>query len=214
MSAVARRRLLDWVVWVAVAVLAAGIAGLTYFVQRQGDQLDAMATALADEQSAAEGRGETPVAPDPEALLDDPSYEGPEAQPPPTGEQVLAAVEDYFRNNPVESVEPTAVAIAAAVSNYLTEHPPAPGEPGPPPTAEQIATAVQEYLTANPPASGPPGPQGERGPPPTAEEVAAGVEAYLVDHPLPMCPQGYEATVETILTTSGTVEAVICTTVD
>jgi hypothetical protein len=205
-----RRGIIQWAVIVVALVL---IGLILYKVNIQANRVDALAEALGDEQSAAEGRGETPVAPDPKDLLEDPDYRGPQGEPgpPPTDAQVFAAVESYFRANPVESVEPTPTAIAAAVSNYLTEHPPAPGEPGPPPTAEQISTAVADYLTENPPASGPPGPQGERGPPPSPEDVAAAVEDYLTDHPLPMCPEGYEASAETVLTTDGPIQAVICT---
>jgi hypothetical protein len=205
-----RNRVLIAVVALAVAIGAIGYGALSSWLRAEdekdrADEAVVAAEALCQQVEAA---GYTCVK-DPDSLRGEPGPAG-EQGPPPSDEQVYAAVESYFSVNPVEAVEPTPSAIAAAVSNYLTENPPADGERGPGPTAEQIATAVADYLTANPPASGPPGPQGERGPPPTAEEVAAAVESYLSDHPLPMCPTGYEASAETVLTTDGPIEAVIC----
>jgi hypothetical protein len=146
------------------------------------------------------------------------------AGPPPTDEQVAAAVEDFFRLNPVEDGEsPSPAAIAAAVTNYLAEHPPEQGEPGPAPTAEQIAAAVETYLLANPAPAGPPGPagadgadgeDGEDGHTPTAEELAAAtaaaVEDYIEEHPIPVCPAGSSAEPLTVLTTGGTADIVGC----
>lgn len=152
--------------------------------------------------------------------------EGPQgpAGPPPTDEQVAAAVEDFFRLNPVEDGEsPSPAAIAAAVTNYLAEHPPEQGEPGPGPTAEQIAAAVEAYLLANPAPAGPQGPagadgedgeDGEDGHSPTAEELAAAaataVEAYIEEHPIPVCPSGSSAEPLTVITTGGTADIVGC----
>lgn len=143
------------------------------------------------------------------------------AGPPPTDEQVAAAVADFFQRNPVEDGEsPSPAAIAAAVTNYLAEHPPEQGEPGPAPTAAQIASAVEAYLIANPAPAGPPGPagadgeDGEDGHTPTAEELAAAaaaaVEAYIEEHPIPVCPAGSSAEPLTVLTTGGTADIVGC----
>lgn len=64
--------------WVLVAVvLAVGIYGYGLLSAR----LDSALSALGDEQQAAEARGETPVAPKPSELMDDPTY-----SPGPRGE--------------------------------------------------------------------------------------------------------------------------------
>lgn len=76
-----RRRATD-IAWIAGIVAAAVLLGwLLYSVQKQGAQLDAVTAALGDEQQAAEDRGDTPVAPGPSELLDDPTY-----SPGPKGE--------------------------------------------------------------------------------------------------------------------------------
>lgn len=224
MSKTTRRRMADWG-WIAVGVLAAVLLAWTLTqVQTQADRIDALKEALEDEQSAAEARGETPVAPDPDELIEDPEYRGPKGDPgpPPSDEQVYAAVEAYFEAHPVEAEAPSPAAIAAAVSNWLSQHPPDQGERGPGPTAQQVAAAVQEYLTLNPPPAGPPGEDGKdgtdgkdgaegpQGPGPTPEEIAAEVEAYIEEHPLPICPAGSAAEPHTILTTGGSIDAVVC----
>lgn len=201
------------------AILLAAFALVWTAVQseRQGAQIEALYAALGDEQSAAEQRGEEPVAPPPEDLIEDPEYDEPETPAPkgPTDAQVYAAVQSYFEANPVTVEGPSAAEIAAAVADYLAEFPPGP-------TPEQVSTAVAEYLTAHPPApgedgedgaSGPPGPpgaQGDPGRPPTAEEVAAEVQNYMIEHPLPVCPEGAAPEAHTVVTDSGPVDAVIC----
>jgi len=208
MTGPARERWISWGVWLAVAVLATAIAFVGYYLIKQGEQINAFASALTAEQDAARSRGETPVAPEPSELIEEPTYEAPEPQPAPgpTDAQVLSAVASYFADHPVEDGEtPSAAAIAAAVSNYLTENPPSPGEPGPGPTAEQVASAVEIYLIAHPPEPGP------QGPGPTAEQVAAGIEDYLLEHPVELCPDGYESQAHELLTASGaTIEAAVC----
>jgi len=179
----------------------------------QSEQIDALAAALAAEQEAAEDRGETPVAPDPEDLLDDPEYSpepGPQGDPGPgpSDTQVYAAVTDYFTAHPVEDGEDASpAAIAAAVGNYLTEHPPEQGDPGPPPSGQQVADAVAAYLTANPP---PPGKDGEDGEDATPEAIAAEVAAYIETHPLEYCPDGYSLVPHTVITTDGPVDQIDC----
>ena len=203
-----RERLIDWAVWLAVAVLAAGVAFGGYHLIRQGERVDAMSAALTAEQDAARSRGETPVAPDPSALIDDPQYQGPKGDPgpAPTDAQVLAAVASYFEEFPVKDGEsPSAAEVAAAVANWLTENPPADGEPGPAPSAEQLAAAVETYLTQFPPADGP------QGPGPTAEQIADAIEAYLLEFPIELCPDGFQSQAHELLTTSGaTIEAAVC----
>lgn len=220
MSRTARRRWLDLAAILAALAIAGMLSWLAIAMQLNQERIDALSLALADEQSAAEARGEEPVAPEPGDLIDDPQdYTGPQgpAGPPPSEEAVAAAVADYFAAHPVEDGEtPSPAAVAAAVANYLAEHPPERGEPGPPPSAEQVADAVAAYLTANPPPPGPPGADGEDGRTPTAEElagqIAAAVEDYLTEHPLPpRCPEGYEFTAATLLTLGGPpLESVVC----
>lgn len=212
-----RRAVFDWSRIVVILVL---IGVVLYQVQLQEHRTDALAAALEAEQQALEERGETPVAAGPDEII-----ENPDADPPPpvgpTDEQVLAAVEDYFREHPVEDGENASPAqIAAAVIRYLTENPPAPGDPGPPPTDEQISNAVAAYLAANPPPAGPPGQNGTDGTngadgedaePLTSEQIQAELDAYLEANPLPTCPSGTTAEARTLLVTDGPpVDAVVC----
>jgi type II secretory pathway pseudopilin PulG len=223
MSRIAKRRLGDWAVVALCLLISLALGWTVTLVQQQGDrndrqseQIDALAAALAAEQEAAEDRGETPVAPDPSELLDDPQFEpepGPSgpAGPGPSDSQVYAAVSAYFTAHPVEDGEDGAdaspTAIAAAVANYLTANPPAQGDPGPPPSAQQIADAVEAYLTEHPPPAGPPGADGDDA---TPEEIAAQVAAYLDTHPLEYCPDGYSLVAHTVLTTEGPTDQIDC----
>jgi type II secretory pathway pseudopilin PulG len=223
MSLAAKRRIGDWIVVVAVALV--GIALTLTFVRaeqqsdamaEQSEQIDALYGALEAEQEAAVNNGETPVAPAPDELIDDPDAERP-APVGPSDEQVLAAVQAYFRENPVQDGEDASpAAIAAAVINYLTENPPVPGEPGPAPTADQISNAVASHLAANPPPAGPPGTNGtngvdgEDGHTPTSAEIQAELDAYLDAHPIEMCDPGWEAGVLTVLTTGPPTEITTC----
>lgn len=223
MSRLVKRRLGDWAVVALSIVIAIALGWMVTQVQQQGarndrqsEQIDALAGALTAEQEAAEDRGETPVAPEPEELIEDPDAEAP---PPerPSDEQVLTAVQQYFREHPVEDgKDASPAAIAAAVINYLTENPPEPGRPGPAPTAEQISSAVAAHLAANPPPAGPPGADGadgtdgEDGHTPTSEEIQAELDAYLDAHPIEMCDPGWTATVLTVLTTGAPTEITTC----
>jgi hypothetical protein len=68
--------------WLLLAtLLAVGI----YAFGLQTARVDALAAALSDEQSAAEDRGESPVAPAPGDLLDDPEAQGPKGDTGDTG---------------------------------------------------------------------------------------------------------------------------------
>jgi hypothetical protein len=217
MSKLAKRRLGDWAV-VAVSILVAVALGWTVTqVQQQGarndrqsEQIDALAGALTAEQEAAEDRGETPVAPEPEELIDDPEAELPEPRGP-SDEQVYAAVSAYFTAHPVQDGENASpAAIAAAVGNYLSENPPEQGDPGPPPDGQQVASAVEAYLTANPPPAGPPGADGEDGADATPEAIASEVAAYMETHPIEHCWPGYSLVAHTVLTTDGPTDQVDC----
>jgi hypothetical protein len=212
-----RQALADWSKIVAVLVL---IGGLLYAVILQDARVDALYDALATEQQATEDRGETPVAPEPDELIEDPDAEIPAgppgpAGPGPTDEQVYDAVAAYLADHPVTAEGPSSAEIAAAVAEHLRDHPPGP-------TPEQVSAALVAYLTEHPPepgadgqdgvdgAPGPPGPAGpegppgDRGPPPTAEEVAAAVQAYMEEHPLPDCRvDGFTYTTLTVVTLDG-----------
>lgn len=79
------KRALTHAAGIAVAVLASGY--LMWSVAAQADRVDTLSQALADEQQAAKDRGETPVAPAPSDLLDDPGqYQGPKGDPGPPGD--------------------------------------------------------------------------------------------------------------------------------
>ena len=221
MSKTVRKRLGDWGVAVAVAVLGVAVTWGAVEVGHQGDQLDrqaetvdVLAQALADEQSAAEARGEEPVAPDAEDLIDDPEYTPPPEPLAPTDAQVREAVRAYFADNPVEDGKNASPAqIAAAVINYLTENPPDPGEPGPAPTADQILAAVATYLAANPPPAGEPGENGadgEDGHTPTSAEIQAELDAYFEAHPIETCDPGWEMQVITVLTPGPPTDITTC----
>lgn len=208
--AVARWRVVAWIAGMLAVSVAVG--WLMYEVQKTKDQVDAFTQALADEQQAAEDRGDEPVAPEPSELLDDPTYDGPTATAAPSDEQVREAIADYFDKHPIRDGEDASPEdIAAAVAEYIVANPPKRGEQGPPPSAEQVAAAVADYLEANPPPSGPSGEKGEPGRAPTAEEIAAAVEAYIAEHPIKWCPDGTEPQEHEVLTTSGgPVAAVLC----
>lgn len=214
--------------WLVIIGVLALISFVLYQVKMQEARVDSLHAALSAEQEAAEDRGETPVAPSPDELIEDPDAQGPPGPPgpPPTDEAVYAAVESYFLEHPVRDGEtPSPAAIAAAVSNYLQEHPPERGEPGPPPSAQQVANAVQAYLEANPPPPGPPGrdgsdgtdgrdgkdgTDGEDGEDASPEQIAAAVEAYIEEHGLPNCPPTAPAEPITVLTTGVPVEIIAC----
>lgn len=214
MSRSTRRRLGDWLTVAACVALAATLAWTLTQIQTQGERVDALAAALEAEQQAAEDRGETPVAPEAEEIIEDPEVAEEDVADAPSDEQVLAAVEAYFREHPVEDGEDASGAdIAAAVINYLTENPVEDGEPGPAPTDEQILAAVATYLTENPPAAGADGEDGqdgEDGHTPTSEEIQAELAAYLEANPIQMCPSGTAAEAHTVLTTGGTIDAIVC----
>lgn len=224
------------VISVAAVCIAAVLLGWTYVqddhqsaeLEHQSAQIEALYAALGDEQSNAEAQGVEPVAPDPEEILEDPSYSpqpGPSGPPGPgpSDAQVRAAVAAYLSDNPITSEGPSSAEIATAVANYLSDYPPGP-------TPEQVASAVASYLTENPPAAGddgangsdgsdgapgppgPEGPQGEPGPPPSAEDVAAAVQEWMEQNEFPdFCHEkGWVWEPYTVVTTAGGVDTVLC----
>lgn len=108
--------------------------------------------------------------------------------PPPTPEQIQAAVRaELLLNPPADGRSPTAGEVAAIVAEFLTANPPAPGRP---PTAAEVEAAVAAYFVTNPVTNGVDGTDGEPGRPPTAEEIQAAVAAELAANPPPMGDQG------------------------
>lgn len=221
MSKLTKRRLGDW----AVALVAAAVAIVVTWgavqtgrnaerINQQDEQISVLAQALGDEQSAAEARGEQPVAPDPDDLIEDPGeYTGPQGPsgppgPGPTAEQIAAEVEEYFETHPLAG-QPTAAELAAAVASYLTGHPAEVPD-------DRLYEAMAVYFAANPPpagqdgADGTDGAQGDPGPPPTGAEIQAAVESYMAEHPLPMCPEGTSPEAHAVVTDEGPLDAVIC----
>jgi hypothetical protein len=213
--------------WAGISAVLAVAVLLLWAVLLQQARIDALSAALGDEQSATEERGDDPVAPAPEDLLDDPEYvpspgpSGPSGPPGPPGPslstaQIQAAFAAYFDAHPYQ-FEPSAAELTAAFAAVLAEHPDL--------LYDQLYAALADYLAANPPAPGPAGAdgqdgtdgqdgadgaQGEPGRPPTHEEIKTEIEAYIAEHGLPLCPEGSAAEAQTVLTTSGTVDAVIC----
>lgn len=224
MSKLTKQRIGDWAVWAAVALVAAAIAWIAVGAGRQSDRVDrqdeqiaALSQALADEQSAAEAEGLTPVAPPPDDLLDDPEYEplpGPSGPPgpAPTQAQIGAEVAQYFEEHPLLG-QPTAAELAAAVASYLAEHPAEVPD-------DRVYEAIAVYLTANPPPAGEDGTdgkdgtdgaQGDPGPPPTGAEIKAAVDAYFEEHPIQPCDEpGFEYTVVTVVTTGPPTDILTC----
>lgn len=217
-----RRAVVHWAMLVTVLVL---IAFVWYSGELQKARIDALDSWLTAEQENVEENGGTPVAPDPEEIIEDP-----EAEPPagPSREDLNAAVEDaveaYFLENPLpENATPAEIAagIASGIANYIADHPEVTQ-----PSQEQLdaaaEVAVAAYLTANPPAdgedgadgvgaTGPPGPQGDPGTGPTFEELLAAVQAHFEEHPVPMCPEGYAPEARSLVSTDGPpVDALVC----
>lgn len=210
--------------WSQILLVLVAIAAVLWRSEVQEARVDSLFAALGDEQSAAQERGETPVAPAPEDLIEDPDYTGPAGPtgppgPGPSDAQVRAAVAAYLSDNPITPEGPSPAEIATAVANYLRDYPPGP-------TPEQVAEAVASYLTENPPAAGadgsdgadgaagppgPRGPQGDPGPPPSAEDVAAAVQEWMEQNPFPDCYEdGWVWEPYTVVTTVGGVDTVLC----
>jgi len=217
MTVLVPRRRIVFAIAMIVLGLIGGLGGgwLTTYTRAEetaAERDDAVAAAEAN-CAQVESLGWTCVR-DPAELQGAEGPQGP-AGPPPTDEQVAAAVADFFQRNPVEDGEsPSPAAIAVAVTNYLAANPPEQGEPGPAPSAEQIASAVEAYLIEHPAPAGPPGPagpagadgeDGEDGESPTAEELAAAaakaVEEYIEEHPC--STPGFVYTTLTVVTLDG-----------
>lgn len=162
-------------------------------------RVDALATALTHEQSAAQERGLPTVAPPPASIIAHPSSvpTALSSPLPPTDAQVQAAVSAYFVVHPPVAPGPDLATVQKFVDAYLAEHPPSPGPSGIP------GPSGSPGVSGAPGASGPPGPTGPAGPPgpsgqpgpagpgPTDRQVADAVAAWMAAHPLPACPPGY-----------------------
>lgn len=205
--------------WVVPTLL--GVQDRADRQQRQSNdqrkQISGLSKALDAQRDQVKKLGATPVAPPADKVRANPTAPIPSPSTSvvgPSDAQVYAAVADYFKSHPVG---PTPADIAAAVVNYLTAHP-APagpkGDAGAAPTADQLATAVANFCGQDSaPCRGPAGEKGDTGatgPGPTADQLADAVRSYVQANPLPTCPDGTTATAETVLTTSGPVDAVIC----
>jgi hypothetical protein len=213
--------------WGQILLVLVAVAAVLWRSEVQEDRVDALSAALGDEQSNAEAQGIEPIAPQPEELLEDPQYtpapgpSGPTGPPGPPGPtltdpQIQAAFARYFADHPYE-FEPSAAELTAAFASVLADHPDL--------LNEQLYAAMAAYLAENPPPPGPAGAdgqdgadgadgqdgaQGEPGRPPTEDEIRAQVEGYVAEHGLPLCPEGSAPEAQTVLTTNGTVDAVIC----
>lgn len=213
---------------VSIVVAVAAIALVLYLVGLQRARIDVLEQALGDEQSNAEANGIEPVAPPAEELIEDPQDytpepgpSGPSGPPGPAGPglshpEIQAAFASYFAAHPYE-FEPTAAELTAAFASVLADHPDL--------LNDQLYAAMAAHLAANPPPPGPAGADGqdgtdgadgqdgapgEPGRPPTEDEIRTQVEAYVAEHGLPLCPVGSTAEARTVLTTGGTVDAVLC----
>ncbi len=210
-----RRALAQWAGIAAILVL---VGWVLLRVQLQADRVDALYDALTVEQQGVEDRGDTPVAPDPDELIEDPEAEGPQGPVGPTGPpgpglsdpEVQAALVQYFADHPVGE-EISDAELTAALASLLTEDPDI--------LRDQVYAGLAGYLAEHPPAAGPTGPagadgedgaQGEPGPALTTEEIQAAIEAYIAEHPLPVCPEGTAPEAHTVITDAGPVDAVIC----
>lgn len=161
----------------------------TGVVEQQRDDERAVKLSLAEQITAACGAGDLhgPVCEQAEQVAATPVPGSTGAQgvpgPPPSAEEIRAAVDAYLAANPPPAGRPpSASEVAAAVASYLIANPPAPGRP---PTAGEIAAAVETYFADNPPRAGVDGRDGAPGRPPTAEEIRAAVDAYLAENPPP-----------------------------
>lgn len=160
----------------------------------QRDATAARAASLAEQIKAAcrEGTLQGPVCEQAEEVAASPvpPVPGPigPAGPPPTAEEISAAVQAYLAANPPPAGRPpTTAEVASAVAGYLSANPPTPGRP---PTGAEIFAAVQVWYEANPPAPGEDGDDGAPGRPPTAAEIQAAVNAWMAAHPPAAGPKG------------------------
>lgn len=161
-----RNRTIIAVVLTALAFLLIGYALRSFSSEasEQAERADEAVSAVEQLCAQVETLGGFCVV-DPEDLRGEPGPAGP-VGPPPSDEQVAAAVADYLARVPPEPGRaPTLSEISAAVADYLDQNPPPEGERGPGPTQEQILAAVTTYLISSPPPAGERGPAGPTGPP-------------------------------------------------
>lgn len=222
-----RKNIWHWVIIAGMAALAAIMTVTIVQLQVQTARVNALYAAVGDEQQAAKDRGDEPVAPDPDDLMDDPDgYDGvktvglSEAE---VRDLVRQAVRDYVGTLDEDDDEQVTEAdIIAAVSNALAKRGVEIfGDRLAKLVGDEVATQLAEVELprgeqgepGEPGATGSPGPSGERGEPgrpPTAEEIGAAVEAFIAEQGLPMCPDGYETEELDVLTTSGTRDSILC----
>lgn len=171
---------------VSLAVLGVCTAALVAFtitklhtasgqLDRQGQSITALSSALSADEGQLRSHGLTPVAPPASKLVAGPTGPAGPQGPGPSDAQVAAAVAAYLALHPIAGQPPTTEQIAAVVAVYMAQHPAPAGSPGPTgaagpgPSDAQIAAAVSVWESAHPSAgpsgpSGPPGPSGAPGP--------------------------------------------------
>lgn len=191
---------------VAVAVL---LAWNTYDNWRDDDKIDALATALTAEQDNTRSRGEEPVAPEPDDIVEEPEIvQGPQGipGPAPSREVVIEAARHVLSTMDLSQLvdeEQIAVGIAAYIADHRGDF------VGPAPSPAELRAAILAVYAENPPPagpvgpSGPAGPQGPTGPPPDPAAIADAVAAYVAEVGMMLCEQGYHPEVGTFVLADG-----------
>ena len=168
---------------ISLAVLGVCTAALVAFtiaklhtasgqLDRQGQSITALSSALSADEGQLRSHGLTPVAPPAASLIAGPPGPAGATGPGPSDAQVAAAVAAYLALHPIQGQPPTQEQIAAVVAVYMLQHPAPSGSPGPTgaagpgPSDAQIAAAVAVWETGHPTVapSGPAGPSGPSGP--------------------------------------------------
>lgn len=222
-----RKSLTHWLIIAGMVLLAVFMTATIVQLQIKVAQVNALYAGLKTEQNAAKDRGDEPVAPKPDDLMDDPDgYDGEQVSGLSEAEVrdiVREAVREYVGDIDADDDEQVTEAdIIAAVSNALAKRGVEIfGDRLAKLVGDEVATQLAEVELpqgergdpGEPGATGSPGPQGEQGEPgraPTAEEIAAAVEAFVAERGLPMCPDGYQTEELDVVTTSGTRESILC----
>lgn len=220
-----RKRLMaDTATILGMVILAAGMCWMLVVIKVDKARVDALSAGLEQEQDAARNRGDEPVAPAPSDLIDDPGKtEKPkEGKTGPTDNDVArmvkAAVADYLSGVDFDKDDRiTEADIIATVSNYLSDHGIEAFDDKK--LAEMVGDEVTKQLQALGDLTGPKGDKGDKGEKgdkgdagtaPTPEEIGKAVKAYIESQGLPVCPSGYKAQTLDVLTTTGSVDSIIC----
>jgi hypothetical protein len=165
------RRLWDSRPWrriLPVAVIACAVLATVALLQSRGlekrattalatqdTRIDALATALTVEQSAARQEGRPPAAPPPESIIRSPGViDVPRPAPTVDMDAIVNAVLARIPT-PKDGHTPTVEELARQIVGYCADH-------GCPPV-EQVNAAVAAQLAAHPPPAGPVGPTGSPG---------------------------------------------------